>query len=143
MPGAFPQYQAFEERGSLVYNAGGGGPMKILTSSQMKEVDRKAIAELGIPGTVLMENAGIRVVEVLAHVVEELETASDVVIVAGKGNNGGDGFVVARHLHNMGLRPSVLLLASKDEVRGDAGVNLSIVLNMGIPVSEVLSPDDW
>jgi hydroxyethylthiazole kinase-like uncharacterized protein yjeF len=117
--------------------------MKILTSSQMKEVDRKAIAELGIPGTVLMENAGIRVVEVLAHVVEELETASDVVIVAGKGNNGGDGFVVARHLHNMGLRPSVLLLASKDEVRGDAGVNLSIVLNMGIPVSEVLSPDDW
>lgn len=117
--------------------------MKILTSSQMKEIDRKAIAELGIPGTVLMENAGIRVVEVLAHAVEDLETATDVVIVAGKGNNGGDGLVVARHLHNMGLRPSVLLLASKDEVRGDAGVNLSIVLNMGIPVSEVLSPEDW
>ena len=116
--------------------------MKILTSSQMKEIDRKAIAELGIPGTVLMENAGIRVVEVLARVIDELGEA-DVVVVAGKGNNGGDGLVVARHLHNMGLRPSVLLLASKDEVRGDAGVNLSIALNMGIPVAEVLSPEDW
>ena len=116
--------------------------MKILTSSQMKEIDRKAIAELGIPGTVLMENAGIRVVEVLARVIDELGEAG-VVVVAGKGNNGGDGFVVARHLHNMGLRPSVLLLASKDEVRGDAGGNLSIALNMGIPVAEVLSPEDW
>lgn len=116
--------------------------MKILTSSQMKEIDRKAIAELGIPGTVLMENAGIQVVEVLARIVDELGEA-DVVVVAGKGNNGGDGFVVARHLHNMGLRPSVLLLASKGEVRGDAGVNLGIALNMGIPVAEILSPEDW
>ena len=80
--------------------------MKILTSVQMKEIDRKAIAALGIPGTVLMENAGIRVVEVLARVFEGLE-AADVVVVAGKGNNGGDGFVVARHLRNMGSgRPS-------------------------------------
>jgi len=116
--------------------------MKILTSVQMKEIDRKAIAALGIPGTVLMENAGLRVVEVLARVFEGLETA-DAVIVAGKGNNGGDGFVVARHLHNMGLRPAVLLLASKDEVRGDAAVNLNIAWNMGIPVAEVLSPGDW
>jgi NAD(P)H-hydrate epimerase len=116
--------------------------MKILTSGQMKEIDRKAIADLGIPGTVLMENAGIRFVEVLARVIDELGEA-DVVVVAGKGNNGGDGFVVARHLHNMGLRPSVLLLASKDEVRGDAGINLGIALSMGIPIAEVLSPEDW
>lgn len=116
--------------------------MKILTAAQMKEIDRRAIAELGIPGTVLMENAGIRVVEVLARAVEGFE-AADVVVVAGKGNNGGDGFVVARHLHNMGLRPSVLLLASKDEVKGDAAVNLSIAGNMGIPIAEVVSPEDW
>ncbi|HEX2695932.1 MAG TPA: NAD(P)H-hydrate dehydratase, partial [Acidobacteriota bacterium] len=116
--------------------------MKILTSAQMKEIDRKAIAELGIPGTVLMENAGIRIVEVLARAVEGLEEA-EVVVVAGKGNNGGDGFVVARHLHNMGLRPSVLLLASKDEVKGDAAVNLNIALRMGIPVAAVRSPEDW
>ncbi len=116
--------------------------MKILTSVQMKEIDRKAIAALGIPGTVLMENAGIRVVEVLARVFEGLE-AAEAVVVAGKGNNGGDGFVVARHLRNMGLRPAVLLLASKDEVRGDAAVNLNIALNMGIPVAEVRSPEDW
>ena len=116
--------------------------MKILTSVQMKEIDRKAIAELGIPGTVLMENAGIRVVEVLARVFAGLE-AAEAVVVAGKGNNGGDGFVVARHLRNMGVRPAVLLLASKDEVRGDAAVNLNIALNMGIPVAEVRSPEDW
>ncbi len=116
--------------------------MKILTAAQMKEIDRKAIAELGIPGTVLMENAGIRVVEVLARAVEGLG-AADAVIVAGKGNNGGDGFVVARHLWNMGLRPSVILLGSKAEVRGDAAVNLGIAGNMGIPIAEVLSPEDW
>jgi ADP-dependent NAD(P)H-hydrate dehydratase / NAD(P)H-hydrate epimerase len=116
--------------------------MKILTSVQMKEIDRKAIAALGIPGTVLMENAGIRVVEVLARVFEGLE-AAEAVVVAGKGNNGGDGFVVARHLRNMGLRPTVLLLASKDEVRGDAAINLNIAWNMGIPIAEVLSPEDW
>ena len=116
--------------------------MKILTSVQMKEIDRKAIAALGIPGTVLMENAGLRVVEVLARVFEGLE-AAEAVVVAGKGNNGGDGFVVARHLRNMGLRPAVLLLASKDEVRGDAAVNLNIALNMGIPIAEVRSPGEW
>ena len=117
--------------------------MKILTSAQMKEIDRKAIAGLGIPGTVLMENAGIRVVEVLVSAVEGLDAEADVVIVAGKGNNGGDGFVVARHLQNMGLRPSVLLLAAKDEVKGDAAVNLDIASKMGIPIAEVVSPEDW
>ena len=116
--------------------------MKILTSAQMKEIDRKAIAGLGIPGTVLMENAGIRIVEVLMHAVEGLE-AADIVVVAGKGNNGGDGFVVARHLHNMGLRPSVLLVAAKDEVKGDAAVNLDVALKMGIPVAEVPSLESW
>ncbi len=117
--------------------------MKILTSAQMKEIDRKAIAGLGIPGTVLMENAGIRVVEVLVSAVEGLDAEADVVIVAGKGNNGGDGFVVARHLHNMGLRPSVLLLAAKDEVKGDAAVNLDIASKMGIPIAEIVSTEVW
>jgi hydroxyethylthiazole kinase-like uncharacterized protein yjeF len=75
--------------------------------------------------------------------VEGLDAGADVVIVAGKGNNGGDGFVVARHLHSMGLRPSVLLLAAKDEVKGDAAVNLDIAVKMGIPIAEIVSPEVW
>jgi NAD(P)H-hydrate epimerase len=116
--------------------------MKVLTSRQMKEIDRKTIAEIGIPGIALMENAGIRIVETLKRRFPA-PRAERVVIVAGKGNNGGDGLVVARHLFNQGVRPVVLLLASKGDVRGDAAVNLNAALNMGIPVTEIMSPEDW
>ncbi|MGZ5556178.1 MAG: NAD(P)H-hydrate dehydratase, partial [Candidatus Aminicenantales bacterium] len=62
---------------------------------------------------------------------------------AGKGNNGGDGLVVARHLHNAGARPDVLLFSAKNEVKGDAAVNLAIALKMGIPVTEVRDAAAW
>jgi len=118
------------------------GCMKVLTSRQMKEIDRKTIAETGIPGIVLMENAGIRIVEALKSRFPA-PNAERVVIIAGKGNNGGDGLVVARHLWNGGARPSVLLLALKEDVRGDAAVNLAAALNIGVPVTEILSLDVW
>ena len=117
-------------------------PMKILTAREMKEIDRTAIEEIGIPGAVLMENAGLRIVRALKGRVPKPEDES-VVIVAGKGNNGGDGFVVARHLFNSGGRPEVLLLAAKEEVRGDAAVNLAVVLKLGIPVAEIRTPAEW
>ena len=98
--------------------------MKVLTSSQMKEIDRKTIEEIGIPGPVLMENAGIRIAKAILARFPAIG-AEHIVIVAGKGNNGGDGFVVARHLFNMGARPTVLLLAAQDEVKGDAALNLA------------------
>jgi hydroxyethylthiazole kinase-like uncharacterized protein yjeF len=116
--------------------------MKILTSAEMKDIDRKAIEELGIPGVVLMENAGLRIVRALKARFPDV-SGETVVVVAGKGNNGGDGFVVARHLFSSGARPEVLLLASKDEVRGDAAVNLAIALKMGIPVTEARSAAEW
>ena len=116
--------------------------MKVLTSRQMKEIDRKTIAEIGIPGIALMENAGIRIVEALKRRFPA-PRAEHVVLVAGKGNNGGDGLVVARHLFNQGARPVVLLLASKGDVRGDAAVNLNAALNMDIPVTEITSPEEW
>ena len=116
--------------------------MKVLTSTEMRAIDRKAIVEIGIPGSVLMENAGIRIVAALKRrfPVPERER---IVIVAGKGNNGGDGLVVARHLWNRGARPSVLLIASAGEVKGDAAVNLRIARNMGIPIKEIRTPGDW
>ncbi len=116
--------------------------MKILTSAQMKRVDRRAIEEVGIPGPLLMENAGREVVHALRRRVPGLAKIP-VVIVAGKGNNGGDGFVVARHLANLGGRPHVLLLASRADVRGDAALNLAIALKLGLPVTEVTSAAAW
>ena len=70
--------------------------MKVVTPEQMREVDRRTI-ELGIPGLILMENAGSRVVEVLKERYEPLE-GQRIVVVCGKGNNGGDGLVIARQL---------------------------------------------
>jgi hydroxyethylthiazole kinase-like uncharacterized protein yjeF len=116
--------------------------MKILTSRQMKEIDRAAIEDLGIPGIVLMENAGLRIVRALRARVPKVDD-DKIVIVAGKGNNGGDGLVVARHLFNSGARPEVLLLAAKNEVKGDAAVNLAVALNLGLPVLEVRTPAEW
>jgi len=116
--------------------------MKILTSAEMRRIDRIAIEELGIPGPVLMENAGLRIVRALRARFEDV-ARERTVIVAGKGNNGGDGFVVARHLANSGGKPEVLLLAAKEEVKGDAAVNLAVILKMGIPVTEVRTAVEW
>jgi hydroxyethylthiazole kinase-like uncharacterized protein yjeF len=115
--------------------------MKVLTSKQMKEIDRVAIEEMGILGPTLMENAGLQIFQNIQKRFSEL-TKEKIVIVAGKGNNGGDGFVVARHLFNHGAEPEVLLLASKKEVKGDAAVNLKIADAIGIKIHEVCSPKD-
>ncbi len=115
--------------------------MKVLTSKQMKEIDRVAIEEMGILGPTLMENAGFQIFQNIQKRFRELNKEK-IVIVAGKGNNGGDGFVVARHLFNHGADPVVLLLASKNEVRGDAALNLKIADEIGIKIHEVCSPKD-
>jgi hydroxyethylthiazole kinase-like uncharacterized protein yjeF len=116
--------------------------MKILTSREMKEIDRTAIEEIGIPGPVLMENAGLQIMRALRTKFPH-PAGERIVIVAGKGNNGGDGLVVARHLANAGGKPKVLLLASIDEVKGDAAVNLGIALKLGLEVAEVRTEAEW
>src|SRR5215469_11946618 len=98
--------------------------MKVLTAAQMREVDRRTI-EMGIPGIVLMENAGHRVVEFLIEKFPKLGSER-VVILCGKGNNGGDGLVVARQLFTR-FRPAALdivLFAQAEELKGDAAANL-------------------
>src|SRR5688572_27478205 len=100
--------------------------MKILTAEQMREVDRLTTEKYGIPGLILMENAGMRVAEVLEDQFEELEALS-IAILCGKGNNGGDGFVVARQLIQKGCFPFVFLFASEEEVKGDAKTNFDIL----------------
>lgn len=92
--------------------------------------------QYGIPGVVLMENAGLRVVEVIQDVLKEVKGKVFTILV-GKGNNGGDGLVVARHLHNRGSQVKVLLLADPEEFQGDARVNLNIWQKMGQPLYQV------
>ena len=105
--------------------------MKILTAAEMREVDRRTI-EAGIPGIVLMENAGHRVVEFLA---ERFDPLADqrIVVLCGKGNNGGDGLVIARQLFTRFAPHSlhVVLLAEPGELKGDAAANLAMLLAAG------------
>src|SRR5262245_53679684 len=89
-----------------------------------------------------MENAGMRVAEVLEDRHEDLEELT-VAILCGKGNNGGDGFVVARQLIQKGCFPFVFLFAAEEEVKGDAKINLSILKALGYPPTVILSEHDW
>ena len=108
--------------------------MKVLTAAQMRKVDRRT-SEMGIPGIVLMENAGHRVVEFLAERFAPL-SAQRIVVLCGKGNNGGDGLVVARQLYTR-FHPQalhVVLLAAPEEMKGDAAANYRMLAACGFPV---------
>ncbi|KPJ61307.1 MAG: hypothetical protein AMJ46_02710 [Latescibacteria bacterium DG_63] len=110
--------------------------MRIATPEQMRNIDAKAIDGLGIPGLTLMENAGRGVVSVVEQVVGEINGKS-FAVVCGKGNNGGDGFVVSRLLREKGARVAAFLLARKKDVSGDASVNLERFVSMGGGVTEL------
>src|SRR5689334_4063649 len=116
--------------------------MRILTSEQIREVDRLTTEKYGIPSLILMENAGMRVTEVLEDRHENLEELT-VAILCGKGNNGGDGFVVARQLIQKGCFPFVYLFAAEEEVKGDAKTNLSILKALGYPPTVILNDREW
>jgi NAD(P)H-hydrate epimerase len=95
--------------------------MKIVTAAQMQMLDRRTIEEARVPGRVLMERAGQAVVAVLDRVLApEPLSGRKMTIVCGKGNNGGDGFVIARLLRRRGIKPAVLLLAKPADLKGDA-----------------------
>jgi hydroxyethylthiazole kinase-like uncharacterized protein yjeF len=116
--------------------------VKLVTASQMQELDRRSITECGIPGICLMENAGRGAAELLVRSFPEARTGS-IAILTGGGNNGGDGFVIARHLKNWGIQVKVYLFSSIDEVKGDAATNLQIWLAMGGELVEVVFKGDF
>jgi len=111
--------------------------MLAVTPDEMKMIDKTAINQFGIPGIVLMENAALGVVREVAGILGEIP-GKKAIVLAGKGNNGGDAFAVARHLFNMGAHVDVYALAKLDDIKGDAKINLDILLKMGIEVNEVL-----
>ncbi len=116
--------------------------MKILTAAQMREVDRITIEELGVPGVVLMENAGIGVVRAIEERFQPLNKQR-IAILCGKGNNGGDGFVIARQLRMRGLSPRVMLLADPARIGGDARINYDILLRSGCQPHMVRDWNEW
>jgi ADP-dependent NAD(P)H-hydrate dehydratase / NAD(P)H-hydrate epimerase len=96
--------------------------MKIVTAAEMRAIDRATSERFGVPSLTLMENAGSAVAE---HVLAHYGAAERIVVFCGKGNNGGDGFVAARRLHDDGKTVQVILLADPADLRGDAAVMFS------------------
>ncbi len=107
--------------------------MYLVTAEEMQRMDRTTIESFGIPGRVLMENAGRGATDFFLEAVYRNHPGA-VGIAAGRGNNGGDGFVMARYLHQQGLPVTVFLLAQRDLIQGDAAANLKLLDSMGVPV---------
>jgi NAD(P)H-hydrate epimerase len=103
---------------------------KTLTRAQSRQVDRLAVEQYGMSGLVLMENAGRGVVDRLC----QLGIEGPVAVCCGKGNNAGDGFVIARHLDLRGFSPRVLVWAEPSELAGDAAANFRILAKSGVPI---------
>ncbi len=113
--------------------------MKLVTAAQMRSIDHRAINERGIPGLRLMENAGRGIAEWVREIAGGNVAGKRYLVVSGKGNNGGDGYVIARHLAIWGAKVQVVVIAARDEVKGDARVNLE---ELRLPVIFARTPRD-
>ncbi len=111
----------------------------LVTASESRQFDQLA-EKAGLPSLVLMENAALRIAEVLQQHFE-LDPPKRIVIVCGKGNNGGDGMALARHLSNIGFQVQVFLLAEPSELKGDAATNYKVAVNIGIPIQPIVSSE--
>ncbi|QDV54008.1 NAD(P)H-hydrate epimerase [Gimesia fumaroli] len=105
-------------------------PVERLSRAEVRSVDQRTIEEFGLPGIALMENAGKGTFDLLLT----LKVTGPVKICAGKGNNGGDGFVIARHLDNAGIPVQIFLLADPQQLTGDAAINYQVASRMGISI---------
>lgn len=111
--------------------------MYLVTADEMQRMDRATIESYGIPGRVLMENAGRGATAFFLDAVHGNHPCT-VGVAAGRGNNGGDGFVMARYLHQKGIRVTVFLLANRERIKGDAAANLNLLDAIGVPVVEMV-----
>jgi NAD(P)H-hydrate epimerase len=102
----------------------------LLSRDEARALDRRVMDEFGVPGIVLMENAG----RGIADLIRQLGVHGSVVVCCGRGNNGGDGFVIARHLDNAHVPVRVVLFARPEELTGDAAINYRILARSGPPI---------
>ena len=115
--------------------------MKLVTAKEMQNLDRLAVEEYAIPGIVLMENASKAVADTAVEMLRN-NGGNSVVVVCGKGNNGGDGFGAARWLANYGYAVTVWYLgADFDEVQGDAALELAMLQNAGVDVLHLVDEE--
>ncbi|MCJ7634721.1 NAD(P)H-hydrate dehydratase [Candidatus Bathyarchaeota archaeon] len=111
--------------------------MKLVTSEQMRKIDKITIEKIGIPGLELMEKAGYGSALLAESLLVKKVKNRKVIVFCGKGNNGGDGFVVGRYLSKWGEKVEFYLLGKKDEVKGDALVNLKKAFSLKLPIKQV------
>ncbi len=103
----------------------------VMTRQEVRGFDAHAINILGVPGVVLMENAGKNCAEMILGRLKD-PAGADVCIFCGTGNNGGDGYVIARHLVNAGVNARIVICGDSEKVKGDARINLDIARKMNI-----------
>ena len=116
--------------------------IKIVSNAQMKAMDAYTIDDLGVPGVVLMENAGRQTYEFILEYLSDNEIdATNIDVYCGKGNNGGDGYVIARHLFNDGYDVRIISVGDPDDLKGDARINYLICKNYSIPLIVIDSVD--
>ncbi len=108
-----------------------------LTAAEMRDLESRAIDELGMAGIVLMERAGVAAA---SELMARYPGTGAVTVLCGAGNNGGDGFVVARHLHAAGVDAEVFLTGAATRLTGDARTNFEIARRLGVPVHERVAP---
>ena len=113
--------------------------MKVVTAQEMRQIDQQTIEQIGIPGAVLMEHAGDAVVQAIRQHFSECQHVG---IFVGKGNNGGDGLVIARQLAHAGQPIQIFLVSPPESFAGDALTNLQIVQNLDLPITLILSEND-
>jgi len=119
--------------------------MQPLTREQVRTIDRLAIEELGIPGVVLMENAGRGVAEAVLDLLEQRRIApagAKISVLCGGGNNGGDGYVAARHLHNAGASVTLYPAVDPEQLKGDALVHARAAVKMGLAIEPIRNAEE-
>ncbi len=110
--------------------------MKVVTAAQMRQIDKDTIEGIGIPGIVLMETAGGEIVRLIER---HYPTAQRIGVFVGKGNNGGDGLVIARQLAHAGREVNIFLVSPAESFTGEALTNLHIAKNLGLQIEEILT----
>ena len=105
----------------------------------MKDLDRAAMEKFGIPSIILMENAGLGTVRMLEKELGSCQNTFALIFI-GPGNNGGDGLVIGRHLHQRGCQPVFFFLVNPDSLQGDPAVNLHIIRKIRLPFHVVDTP---
>lgn len=116
--------------------------MKLTTVEEMRNIDRRAIEEVGIPEVVLMENAAREVFDALEDLVDGIE-GKRICVIAGTGNNGGDAFAATRYIANAGGRAKVFVLGQTERMTPSAAVNFNVICNMGVEVFTLSAEHDW